>query len=59
MLVEYTILDKKETNVVDLDLEREPEYYDSREGTVELNKKVSLATGLPICSFKLGRMKLK
>lgn len=57
MLVEYTILEKRETSVVDLDLEKEPEYYDTREGTIELNRKVSMATGLPVGSFKLGNMK--
>lgn len=57
MLVEYFIFETRQTSVVDLDLEKEPEYYDTREGTVELNRKVSMVTGLPVGSFKLGRMK--
>lgn len=53
MLLEYHHYESKRDLYAEVDLEREVEYYDTPEGTAELNKIVSQVTGLPVGSFKV------
>ena len=53
MLLEYHVYETKRDRYVEVDLEREQEYYDTPEGTADLNKIVSQVTGLPVGSFKV------
>ena len=53
-LIKYTILSERKTSTVILDLENEPEYYDTPEGSQILRKKISTAENLALDSFSIG-----
>ena len=53
-LIEYTIISQRKTSTVILDLENEPEYYDTPEGSKILRKKISTAENLALDSFSIG-----
>lgn len=57
MLLEYHIYETKRDRYVEVDLEREQEYYDTPKGIEELNEIVSRVTGLPVGSFKVINFK--
>lgn len=57
MLVEYkTFKNGEETHFVEIEVDDDIDlaFFDTREGTEQLNRKVSEAVNLPIGSFKLG-----
>lgn len=56
-LIEYTILSERKTSTVILDLENEPEYYDTPEGSQILRKKISSAENIALNSFSIGEIR--